>query len=66
MVRYALSATPHSRGTSGDASESRREPSTHSVTNTVSRTSRSTTTGAQTASRPRAFIDAANPAVFLA
>jgi len=105
IVRYALIATPHSRGTSGLASLcrgrervgwwrvegegrglvmppweaegevtpprrfgrsgrgmhahlSRRVPSTHSVTMTVSRTRESTTAGEVTASRPRATIDA--------
>ena len=60
IVRYALIATPHSRGTSGLASRSSRVPSTHSETSTRFVESARTTFGAVTASSPRLTIAAAN------
>ena len=58
IVRYALIATPHSRGTSGLASRSRRVPSTHSVTSTQLVLYSGTTSGEVTAPRPRRAIAA--------
>ena len=66
IVRYALIATPHSRGTSGLASRSSRVPSTHSVTNTLRLESSGTTFGAVTAPNPRRSIAAEKASVFAA
>mmetsp|Transcript_10777 Transcript_10777/g.35881 ORF Transcript_10777/g.35881 Transcript_10777/m.35881 type:complete len:251 (+) Transcript_10777:539-1291(+) len=66
MVKYALMATPQSRGTSGDADASRRVPSIHSVTRMFRRKSSLTTRGATTAPRPRAFMAAENSSVLRA
>eukprot|EP00962_Isochrysis_galbana_P037678 scaffold13228_cov112-Isochrysis_galbana.AAC.4 len=63
MVMYALMATPHSRGTSGDASRSSRVPSTHRVTSTLDVDNSGSTSGAVTAPRPRSRIAVRNAVV---